>query len=389
MRLDTGSVGRTRRGHTRKGHPMKIFISWSGVVSRSVAEALREWIEGMIPAVKPWVSSVDMRAGVHWDLDIAEHLKEYHLGIICLTNENLEAPWLHFEAGALSKSFEKSLVIPYLLNVTPSDLTEPLAQFQAVEANRSGTEKLMNRLNVALQEHREESLDDEQFPRKFGDMWPKLQDKLQSIRKSASPTLKTRFKIKADFGLRIQDVVDDAARELIITAQNLQSLLRQDVLQLIRTMLENNTTFKCEIVLTVPGFFAGIALGGEDLSRYQKEFVNSVFQLHQFSAQLDDSLKSRFQVRYHPGASSLSSLIVDPTDTSRGRLYFVVKWATDQEPESRMFCLVERSSQPDLFLRLYGHVSTMTNPANGLGLDVMTQQAIALCNILGLKWPPD
>ena len=79
---------------------MKIFISWSGPRSKAMAEALKEWLPNVIQAVDPWVSSSDIDAGMRWTPALAEQLQQTQLGILCLTAENLNAPWLLFEAGA-------------------------------------------------------------------------------------------------------------------------------------------------------------------------------------------------------------------------------------------------------------------------------------------------
>jgi hypothetical protein len=57
-------------------------------------------------------------------------LEESKIGILFLTNENLQAPWLMFEAGALSKRIGDSKVCPILFGLKATDVTDPLAQFQ-------------------------------------------------------------------------------------------------------------------------------------------------------------------------------------------------------------------------------------------------------------------
>lgn len=114
---------------------MKIFVSWSGGRSRAVAEALRDWLPLVLPDADPWMSASDIHPGVKGLPEISEVLNNSNLGIICLTRENITAPWILFEAGALSKTLRESLVCPYLLDLVPTDVKGPLAQFQAVVAN--------------------------------------------------------------------------------------------------------------------------------------------------------------------------------------------------------------------------------------------------------------
>ena len=96
---------------------MLIFISWSGVASEAVAAALANWLPLVIQAVKPWVSSQDIQKGQRWAEEISEKLEETQFGILCVTHENLESPWLLFEAGAISKLRRQSRVSTYLLDV--------------------------------------------------------------------------------------------------------------------------------------------------------------------------------------------------------------------------------------------------------------------------------
>ena len=101
---------------------MKVFISWSGARSKKVALIFRDWLPTVIQAIEPFVSSEDIEKGARWNTDIAQELKESSFGLICVTKENLSAPWLNFEAGALSKTIDNTYVAPLLFDVKPSDL---------------------------------------------------------------------------------------------------------------------------------------------------------------------------------------------------------------------------------------------------------------------------
>jgi hypothetical protein len=105
---------------------MKVFISWSGVRSKAVAQTLHDWLPQVMNAVEPWMSSEDMRKGSLWRLTLAEELESTHVGVICLTPENLRAPWLLFEAGALSKLYREkdAHVCTYLIGMRFADVIE-------------------------------------------------------------------------------------------------------------------------------------------------------------------------------------------------------------------------------------------------------------------------
>jgi len=143
---------------------MKIFLSWSGPKSQLVAEMLREWIPCAIQKADPWMSAKDIEKGARWSSDIAEQLNDAQCGIICLTPENAKAPWVLFEAGALSKSVEKAYVCPYLVGLRSTDPSGPLVQFQVAVANRDDTFELVKTLNRALKGEADESQGEREQP---------------------------------------------------------------------------------------------------------------------------------------------------------------------------------------------------------------------------------
>jgi hypothetical protein len=157
--------------------PMKVFISWSGDTSRRVAEVLREWLPSVIQAVHPYVSSEDIDKGARWSADISRELEESNYGILCVTRENLGAPWLNFEAGALSKSFDKSRVSPFLFKIDRTEVTGPLLQFQSTICERDDVRKLLRSINAAC----DSGLDDVRLDGIFEVWWPNLQKELDTI----------------------------------------------------------------------------------------------------------------------------------------------------------------------------------------------------------------
>jgi hypothetical protein len=157
---------------------MKIFISWSGERSRAVAEALRSWLPDLIEGLEPWAASMDIEAGERWNASVGSQLESTGFGVLCVTRKNATAPWLLFEAGALSKSLSESKVIPYLVDILPADLEGPLRQFQAVSANEEGTLRLVKSIQKT-RDGNESGLD--RLQRIFPSLWPRLDTALQNL----------------------------------------------------------------------------------------------------------------------------------------------------------------------------------------------------------------
>ena len=132
------------------GAPYNTFLSWSGPRSRATATALRSWLRRVVQACVPWMSAEDIKAGKRWRRDVAD-LLTLEIGVICLTRENVPAPWINFEAGALSRSVpDDTRVIPYCLGLSPADYGDPLGDFNGVRADRDGTLKLVRSINSAM-----------------------------------------------------------------------------------------------------------------------------------------------------------------------------------------------------------------------------------------------
>ena len=64
--------------------PTKVFISWSGELSRKLGEALRTWLPASLQYVKPYFSPEDIEKGTKWNTEIAKELETSNVGVICL-----------------------------------------------------------------------------------------------------------------------------------------------------------------------------------------------------------------------------------------------------------------------------------------------------------------
>jgi hypothetical protein len=157
---------------------MKLFITWSGPTSKAIATALRNWIPIMIQSVEPFMSETDIDKGAQWDQVMSLQLETSYAGIVCLTPDNLNAPWLLFEAGALSKSTRgsESRVVTYLHNLTPAEVRPPLSRFQHTLADKQDTRRLMFDLRKLANSP---GLTEDGLGKLFDTMWPQFEAQIR------------------------------------------------------------------------------------------------------------------------------------------------------------------------------------------------------------------
>ena len=132
---------------------MKVFLSWSGEKSRAVAEALREWLPYINSEIQPWMSGIDIEPGARWSNAIAEELDATSFGIVCVTRDNQSSPWLNFEAGALAKKLDTSRVVPLAIDLKPSDVKQPLGQFEVKQMTEAGILRVVTLLDELCDHH--------------------------------------------------------------------------------------------------------------------------------------------------------------------------------------------------------------------------------------------
>lgn len=156
---------------------MKIFISWSGDRSKQIAVALKTFTKMVLQETEPWISSNDIDGGSVWFNKITQQLKESQTSIICLTHENINEPWILFEAGAVAKGIETNRPCTLLIDLNPTDIKGPLAQFNHTLCNKDGLRKLLNELNKSLKQPLEET----QFDSLFEALWPSLSPSIEKV----------------------------------------------------------------------------------------------------------------------------------------------------------------------------------------------------------------
>ena len=175
----------------------KVFISWSGDLSKEVASLLNEWLQSVAPFVTTYLSVDNLHLGERWSLNLSKELQETEFGIFCMTADNINSAWINYEAGVLSQDIDGSHLIPLLINVSNEALqVSPLAQFQTTALDKNGVLRLVltlyRKFNSTTPEARVRQI--------FEKWWPDLQEALQKMDSSKLVTEISPFdKLQADF----------------------------------------------------------------------------------------------------------------------------------------------------------------------------------------------
>lgn len=184
---------------------MKVFISWSGNKSHKVGLVFREWLPSVIQSLEPYVSSEDIDKGARWSSDIAKELEDSTFGILCVTKDNLHAPWLSFEAGALSKTMDKAFVTPFLFDIKRSEVNGPILQFQSTVFEKEDIKKLIYTLNNACGEN---GIPETRLDKVFEVWYPILEKELNNIKEYDESDLEKNTKEEAHTTEIIEEILE-------------------------------------------------------------------------------------------------------------------------------------------------------------------------------------
>lgn len=122
-------------------------------------------------------------------MELAQRLQESSFGIICVTKDNANSVWLNFEAGALSKEIENSIVCPFLFGMEREELSGPLSQFQFTVYDKADIRKLVSKINSSL----EKPIDTANLDKLFEALWLNLEGDLNALLDEANSNTATRI----------------------------------------------------------------------------------------------------------------------------------------------------------------------------------------------------
>jgi len=156
---------------------MRVFISWSGEKSKKIAEVFNQYLPQINHYIETFFSE-EISKGKLWFPEINQELKDCSCGIICVTKENMRRPWMLFESGALSMNWEtdRSRLMPFLFDISKSDLEGPLTEFQLTENTEEDIYQLVKDINTLSEEPLEDNRLRDSFERYYSDIARELKE---------------------------------------------------------------------------------------------------------------------------------------------------------------------------------------------------------------------
>lgn len=192
---------------------MKIFLSWSGELSKQIADSINKWFPCILQSVQIFYSPEDIEKGDNWDQKITSVLSESNYGIICLTSENVTAPWINFEAGAIAKALN-SHVATLMININPSDIKGPLSRYQATKLIKGDLLRLVQDINSGCDNPIENGV----LETTFNALWG-------SIEKDFFETLKKNGDVKKETKKATENKNAEAIEEILQLVRKQNSVL--------------------------------------------------------------------------------------------------------------------------------------------------------------------
>lgn len=213
---------------------LKVFISWSGPLAKDVAIIWHELLREITDEIQPFVSDVDIEAGARGLDEIKAELDGTKFGIVIVTQSNQNAPWLNFEAGALSKALDNATVrvAPSLVDFSsPNQITSPLKQFQGSLLNKDGVGRILKTLAGAL------GAEWSAYEKRLDRCWDEYEQRFEAEKSSHAVSAKSAKRPVEDMVEEILTIARDLRRpskqeptlvdELARQSQKTISILRQ------------------------------------------------------------------------------------------------------------------------------------------------------------------
>ena len=196
---------------------MKVYIAWSGKISKEVASILNSWLPLMNPHIETFFSAEDIPTGIFWHDALRREIVTCDCALLCLTSDNIHSPWIYYEAGIIRGKTEPGYVIPVLFDVSIAQLDGPFTHSQAVTLDKDGLRKMAAFLNhLCGRKAGSNTISECELYTKFEELYPTLEGLLTEVRNSQ----KERFQ-----GNQSEQSTEDLKRNFATVNSKLDAIL--------------------------------------------------------------------------------------------------------------------------------------------------------------------
>ena len=264
---------------------MRVFMSWSGDLSKQIADCLNKWIPCLLQTVEIFYSPDDIEKGENWDQRISSELTSCNFGIICLTAENVSAPWVNFEAGAIAKALE-SRVATLMININPSDIKGPLSRYQATKLEKDDFFHLIQDINTTC----DSPIERDRLSTTFEGLWSSIEKELNGILQFYRPSTKVSKKaVESASSIAIEEILQLVRKQTTILSSPEQLLPREYIEYVLEVTLPINLD-------TIDNLLAYLDFVYDRLRDFDSSVVGMVltdFKLMEFIQSLGRSITRR------------------------------------------------------------------------------------------------
>lgn len=197
---------------------MRIFLSWSGELSKKIAEKLNKWLPYIIQSIEIFYSAEDIEKGEQWNEKLSSELDESDFGIVCLTSENINSPWIHFEAGALSRKLG-SKVATVMFDADSCCIQGPLSRFQSTKFEEEDFYRLIATINKNIKNPLEKDI----LKTVFEKMWNEIYEEINELIDKYGNKV---ISLKND-NYRYEEIIDNLKLDLLKKDNEIEKLKQQ------------------------------------------------------------------------------------------------------------------------------------------------------------------
>lgn len=129
---------------------LNIFISWSGITGKQIAEKLKYLMVNVMQFAdgEVFLAPADISKGKAWRDELRTRLLESNSGIFILTPDTKPSEWMAFEAGAVSTKAGQKCLIPLLFGTSEGTIPKYLTEYQFANFHKEDYKDVFSSLGM-------------------------------------------------------------------------------------------------------------------------------------------------------------------------------------------------------------------------------------------------